>query len=83
MIKILNKETNELLGRISEADLQFLVDNLEEESVRDADYYILRETIDQFPERGASPKLVEVLRGGLRASNAIEIRWERDSSSSF
>ena len=82
MIKIFNKETNEFLGRISETDLQFLVDHLEEESIHDSDYYLLRETVDQFPQQGASAKLMEVLNGGIRNGNAIEIRWERDSSAS-
>lgn len=78
MIKIYNKETNEFLGRITEGDLQFLADHLEEESVRDTDYYIQRVTLDQFPGKGASPKLMEVLNGGVRNGNALEIRWERD-----
>jgi hypothetical protein len=80
VIKIFNKETNEFLGRISEADIQFLADHLEEESVHDTDYYIRKETLEQFPQQGASPKLMEVLRGGLRSGDAIEIRWERDNS---
>ena len=79
MIKIFNKETNEFLGRISEADIQFLADHLEEESIHDTDYYIRKETLEQFPQQGASAKLMEVLRGGLRSGDALEIRWERDS----
>jgi hypothetical protein len=78
VIKIYDKETGEFLGRITEADLQFLADHLEEESVRDTDYYIRKETLDEFSQSGASPKLMEVLRGGLRNGNAMEIRWERD-----
>ena len=78
MIKIYNKDTNEFLGRIAEGDMQFLADHLEEESIHDTDYYITRETLELFPQKGASPKLLEVLRGGLRNGNAIEIRWERD-----
>lgn len=82
MIKIFNKETNEFLGRISETDLQFLADHLEEESIHDTDYYIQQETLSRFPQQGASAKLTEVLNGGIRNGNAIEIRWERDGSSS-
>lgn len=80
MIKVFNKETNEFIGRISEADIQFLADHLEEESIHDTDYYLTRETVAQFPQRGASPRLMEVLEGGLRNGNAIEIRWERDQT---
>ena len=78
MIKIYNKETDELLGRISEAELQFLKEQLEEESIKDEDYYIRAETLDTFPAAGASPHLMALLRGGLRSDQAIEIRWERD-----
>jgi hypothetical protein len=80
VIKIYNKETNEFLGRISEGDMQFLAEHLEEESIHDTDYYITRETFEQFPQQGASPKLMELLQGGFRNGNAIEIRWERDAT---
>ncbi len=83
VVKIFNKETNEFLGRIGESDLEFLADHLEEESLRDTDYYILRETLEQFPQQGASPKLMEVLQGGLRGGKAIEIRWERDGETAI
>jgi hypothetical protein len=82
VIKIFNKQTNEFIGRISEADIQFLADQLEEESIHDNDYYLLRETVEQFPQKGASAKLMEVLQGGLRSGSSIEIRWERDGSTS-
>ena len=80
MIKVFNKQTNEFLGRIAEGDIQFLADHLEEESIHDTDYYIIRETVEQFAQQGASPRLMEVLQGGLRGGNAIEIRWERDET---
>ena len=79
MIKLYNKATNEFIGRISEADLQFLADHLEEESIRDTDYYLRKETIDGFAAAGASPRLMEVLQGGLRADNFIEIRWDEEN----
>ena len=46
MIQLRNKETGSLLGSISEEDLQFLIDNLEEEWEEDTDYYLNRETLD-------------------------------------
>jgi hypothetical protein len=81
MIKIFNKETNEFIGRITETDLEFLSEQLEEESIHDRDYYILRETLEQFPQLGASARLMDVLKGGLRDGPSIEIRWERDPTS--
>jgi hypothetical protein len=81
MIKVFNKTTGEFIGRISDDDLKFLEDQLEEESIHDTDYYIRRETVDGFAQQGASSRLLELLRGGLRNETAIEIRWERDKTS--
>jgi hypothetical protein len=80
MIKVYNKSTGEFLGRIEESDLAFLADQLEEESIRDTDYYIRTETLEQFARDGASDRLLEVLKGGFRNENALEIRWERDKT---
>lgn len=77
MINIYNKETNEFLGHISEAELQFLASELEKESLDDTDYYIRKETVEEFEKNGASAHLMSVLRAGLRHENAVEIRWER------
>jgi hypothetical protein len=78
MVKVFNKTTNELLGRISEDELAFMKDQLEEESLGDTDYYLRKETIDEFASSaGATEHLVNVLRAGLRNDEAIEIRWER------
>ena len=80
MVKVYNKTTNELLGRISEDELTFLQDQLEEDKLNDHDYYIRKETIDEFAaSAGATEHLVTVLRAGLRNDEALEIRWERAS----
>jgi hypothetical protein len=80
MVKVYNKATNELLGRISEEELTFLKDQLEEEGVNDQDYYLRRETIEEFAASAdATEHLVTVLRTGLRNEEAVEIRWERDA----
>ena len=78
MIKVFNKDTNELLGRISDEDLQFLKDQLEKESLDDHDYYMTRETIETFAQFGASESLISLLQGAVRNQNAVEIRWEDD-----
>jgi hypothetical protein len=82
MIKVFNKATNEFIGRISEPELEYLAGQLQEESIHDTDYYIREETLEQFAADGAPSHLMEVLRGGMRGDNAIEVRWERDKTSS-
>lgn len=77
MIDLYNSETDQLIGTISEDDLQTLTDGLEEESSQDQDYYIEAATIELLVEDGASDDLVALLRGALGSSASVDIRWER------
>ena len=77
MIDLYNARTNQLLGSITEADLQVLIDALEEESADDQDYYIDQATIDYMADGRPSDHLLNLLRGALGSSDAIEIRWQR------
>ena len=77
MIDVYNKATNELLGSITEADLQVLVDALEEESSEDQDYYIDAATIDVIGDGRASDYLLKLLRTALGDSDGVDIRWSR------
>jgi hypothetical protein len=79
MVKVFNKATNELLGRISDEELAFLQDQLEEEGINDRDYYIRRETIEEFQNSAdATEHLVTILKTGLRNDESVEVRWERE-----
>jgi len=77
MIDIYNNETNELVGSITDADLQVLVDHLEEESSEDQDYYIDQATIDVVGDGQATEHLLGVLRKALGTAAGVEIRWQR------
>jgi processive 1,2-diacylglycerol beta-glucosyltransferase len=77
MIQLYDKETGAPLGAITEAQLQFLVDRLEEESSEDQDYYVNQATVDTFEEEGAEPSLVALLRKALGEREEMEIRWAR------
>jgi len=65
------------LGTIDEADLQLLVDHLEEESDTDTDYYVTSDTIDVLRESGASPGLVGLLERAVGDSEGVEISWKK------
>jgi hypothetical protein len=77
MIKIYDKETGDPLGEISEAQLKFLSDQLEEESLVDQDYYLNTAMLDVFESNGADAALLALLRQSLGAREEMEIRWER------
>jgi processive 1,2-diacylglycerol beta-glucosyltransferase len=78
MINLFEKGTNTPLGSISEDQLQFLMDQLEEESLEDQDYAITSMLVDAFEsEGGADPELVSILRTALGGRDEIDIVWSK------
>ena len=77
MIDIYDEATNQLIGSITESDLQVLVDALEEESLDDHDYYIDAATVDVIADGRATEHLVKVLRTALGTKDGVDIRWQR------
>jgi hypothetical protein len=78
MLKLYDKDTGVFLGTITEVQLQFLIDQLEEESAEDTDYYINQATLDLFEEAGADADLLALLRQALGTREDIEIQWVRE-----
>ena len=77
MINLTEKDTNKPLGQISEEQLQYLIDNLEEEWVEDQDYAITPLLLEYFEGKGADAGLVSILRDALAGRDEIEIVWSR------
>lgn len=77
MVKLYKKKTNQYLGRIDDDQLQFLIDNLEEESLTDTDYYVNRSTLDLLKEKGLSEDLAGLIEGAMGESDEVEIRYEK------
>ena len=77
MIKVFDVESGNLLGQIPDAQVQVLVDNLEETSAGDQDYYIDEGTLELLEDVGADPALLKLLRDGLRGREGYDVRWER------
>lgn len=77
MIKLYDKKTSQFLGQITDAQLQVLIDQLEEESGEDQDYYLNRETLDMLTQAGADQQLLAIIRAALGESGEGEIRWAR------
>ena len=78
MIKLYDKETGKFLETIKEQHPRFLMNQLEEESLDDTDYYINIATIELLEQAGADPSLVKLLRQGLGEREEMEVRWERE-----
>ena len=77
MINLREKATDKELGSISEAQFQFLVDQLEEETMDDNDYAISKTLLDYFESQGADPELVSLLRNALAGRDEMDIVWTK------
>ncbi|WP_298606974.1 hypothetical protein [uncultured Thiothrix sp.] len=77
MIVLTNKDTGIEIGTITEVQLQFLVDQLEEESPSDTDYWLNRAELEIFKENGADPELVGLLERGMGEAEDMEVSWVR------
>ena len=76
MIELRDKDTGRSLGSISEEQLRFLVDRLEEESRDDRDYYLNQTTLDALAKEGDA-ELIALLRRAMGEREGIEIEWSR------
>jgi hypothetical protein len=77
MIELRDAERDRYIGTISEEQLQFLIDELEEESAEDRDYYLSADTIDMLEEDGGDAQLVSLLRSALAGREGFDVRWSR------
>lgn len=76
MIQLRDKDKGTQIGLITEKQLQFLVDQLEEEDARDKDYWINRDTLEILKESGADQQLISLLENALGERDEMEIEWE-------
>ena len=79
MIQLYDKETGKALGAITDAQLQFLIAQMEEESLADQDYYMNRDALDAFEGAGADAGLLALLRAAMGDREEMEIRWANES----
>lgn len=77
MIILKNNNTGEIIGELSEFQLKFLIDDLEEEGINDHDYWLHISQVEQFEKRGIDPDLVSLLKKALDGKQEVEILWER------
>lgn len=71
------RDANAPIGEITEAELKYFMDQLDEESSEDDDYYIDVETLELLAEKGAPRHLLDVLERALSGKESAEVRWTR------
>ncbi len=78
MITLRDKTSGAQLATLTEEELAALVASLEEESVRDQDYYISLGTIELLEADGAPASLTDMLRVAMTGREGMDIIWSRD-----
>ena len=78
MIKVFDNDSDADLGVISDEQLEFLVEELVEESLDDYTYSINPATIGALEAHGGDPALIALLRRALGTRTSMELRYEPD-----
>jgi processive 1,2-diacylglycerol beta-glucosyltransferase len=63
------------VGELTDDQLDFLIDNLEEEWSGDRDYYINRDMVAMLEQRGADASLLRILGDALSGQEEVELLW--------
>jgi hypothetical protein len=74
------KDSGELLGSVSEEQLDKLIDLLEEEDSGDHDYYVDRDVLTFLEEEGADEAILAMLRPHITDEEGVEIEWREDAA---
>jgi hypothetical protein len=76
MPRLIRLDTGDTIGDISDKQLAFLVEQLEEEHDEDQDYFIDRDTLDLLSDNGADPELLAMLEKAIGDDESMDIAWE-------
>ena len=76
MPRLIRLDTGDDIGQISDEQLRFLVEQLEEEHDDDTDYYVDRDTLELLSDNGADPELLALLEKAIGDDESMDIAWE-------
>lgn len=76
MPRLIRIDTGDEIGKVTDAQVKFLVEQLEEENDDDTEYFIDRETLELLSDNGADPELLVILEKGLGDDDEMDVAWE-------
>jgi hypothetical protein len=76
MPRLIRLDTGDSIGTITDKQLAFLVEQLEEEHDEDKDYFVDRDTLELLSDNGADPDLLALLEKGMGDDDEMDIAWE-------
>jgi len=75
-IALYDKDEDRHIGDITEAELEYLKEHLEETADDDQDYFIDLATIDYLADGEATDHLIDLLKKAVGSGEGIEISWK-------
>jgi hypothetical protein len=78
-IELIDSDTKDSIGRVTEDQLRQLQDALEEDADAPDEYYIGAGTIDVLEEQGVDPAVITMLRTALGEREGMQVRWVQDN----
>ena len=78
MPRVYDKVKGELLGHISQQDLDLMCRVLDEEPGKAREYCMDNDAYLRLTEAGASSTLLDALKSALDLSGKCNVRWEAD-----
>ena len=76
MPRLFRLDTGDDIGTITDAQLAFIVEQLEEEHDDDKDYFIDRDTLELLSDNGGDPDLLALLEKAIGEDEGMNIAWE-------
>jgi hypothetical protein len=76
MPRLIRLDTGDAIGEITDKQLAFLVEQLDEDHDEGEDYYVDRETLELLGDNGADPELVVMLEKAIGDDDSMDIAWD-------
>ena len=76
MPRLIRLDNGNDIGTITDDQLKFLVEQLEEEHDDDTDYFVDRDTLELLSDNGADPELLGMLEKAIGDDESMDIAWE-------
>jgi len=74
-VELIDSDSKDPIGRVTEEQLQQLIDALEEDADSPDEYYIGAGTIDLLEDQKVDPAVIAMLRKALGEREGMQVRW--------
>ncbi|HYV18023.1 MAG TPA: hypothetical protein VFC25_03205 [Verrucomicrobiae bacterium] len=78
MIRLFDNDNDHPIGEITEAQFDFLQEQLIEETLDSTTFSLAPATVESLAMNGGDPEVIAVLRKALGTRNSMELRVELD-----